>query len=101
MILALLDLVIDPLNVLRIARPARWSDSRYADKRGRGERCGGGQAGERIPLDGEVVNGIASVDESSFTGESVPAIKTYGDTVSGGSLNLEGLLHVRVTKVGQ
>jgi P-type Cu+ transporter len=57
--------------------------------------------GERIPLDGEVIEGIASVDESSFTGESVPVTKTVRDSVIGGTLNLDGALQVRVTKVGQ
>src|SRR5690606_9188841 len=52
--------------------------------------------GERIPLDGEVADGTASVDESSFTGESVPATKTVGDEVIGGTLNLDGSLQVRV-----
>ena len=57
--------------------------------------------GERIPLDGEVAEGAASVDESSFTGESVPSTKEPGATVIGGTLNLDGFLKVRVTKVGQ
>lgn len=57
--------------------------------------------GERIPLDGEVSEGIASVDESSFTGESVPATKAVGAKVIGGTLNLDGALQVRVTKVGE
>jgi P-type Cu+ transporter len=57
--------------------------------------------GERIPLDGEVVEGSASVDESSFTGESVPGTKSTGDPVIGGTLNLDGALRVRVTKVGE
>ncbi len=57
--------------------------------------------GERIPLDGEVIEGVASVDESSFTGESVPATKGVGVKVIGGTLNLDGALKIRVTKVGQ
>lgn len=56
--------------------------------------------GERIALDGEVVKGLASVDESSFTGESVPAAKEPGTHVIGGTLNLDGVLEIRVTKVG-
>ncbi len=56
--------------------------------------------GERIPLDGEVIEGTASVDQSSFTGESLPASKTRGDEVIGGTVNLDGALQVRVTKVG-
>lgn len=57
--------------------------------------------GERIPLDGEVVEGVASVDESSFTGESVPSAKDVGGKVIGGTLNLDGALSVKVTKIGQ
>lgn len=57
--------------------------------------------GEHIPLDGSVIEGAASVDESSFTGESVPSTKQDGSGVIGGTLNLDGLLKVRVTKVGQ
>ncbi|MGH9178888.1 MAG: heavy metal translocating P-type ATPase [Acidimicrobiales bacterium] len=57
--------------------------------------------GERIPLDGEVVAGAASVDQSSFTGESSPSAKTAGDEVIGGTLNLDGALEVQVTKVGE
>ncbi|MBI4483421.1 MAG: cation-translocating P-type ATPase, partial [Acidobacteria bacterium] len=57
--------------------------------------------GERIALDGEVIEGTASVDESSFTGESVPSTKEVDAKVIGGTLNLDGELKVRVTKVGQ
>ncbi len=57
--------------------------------------------GERIPLDGEVVRGLAGVDESSFTGESVPAAKEPGSAVIGGTLNLDGALEIVVTKVGE
>lgn len=56
--------------------------------------------GERISLDGEIVEGEASVDESSFTGESVPATKVPGSKVIGGTLNLDGALKIRVTKTG-
>lgn len=57
--------------------------------------------GERIPLDGEIIEGSASVDESSFTGESVPATKEAGSSVIGGTLNLDGALKVRVTRTGE
>ena len=57
--------------------------------------------GERIPLDGQVAEGIASVDESSFTGESAPVTKEKGSSVIGGTLNLDGALKVQVTKIGQ
>lgn len=57
--------------------------------------------GERIPLDGEIVLGAASVDESSFTGESVPVTKEKGSKVIGGTLNLDGALQVRVVKTGE
>lgn len=57
--------------------------------------------GERIPLDGEVATGLASVDESSFTGESVPVAKEPGSAVIGGTLNLDGALEIVVTKVGE
>lgn len=57
--------------------------------------------GERIPLDGVVIEGAASVDESSFTGESIPVTKEMGAKVIGGTLNLDGALSIRVSKVGQ
>lgn len=57
--------------------------------------------GERIPLDGAVIEGAASVDESSFTGESVPATKEVNSTVIGGTLNLDGNLKIRVSKISQ
>ena len=57
--------------------------------------------GESIPLDGEVISGASSVDESSFTGESLPAAKQAGSKVIGGTLSLDGELRVRVTKIGE
>ncbi len=57
--------------------------------------------GESIPVDGEVVKGISGVNESLVTGESIPAEKSPGDTVIGGSVNQTGTLLIRVTKVGK
>jgi Cd2+/Zn2+-exporting ATPase len=54
--------------------------------------------GEKIPIDGEVLQGTSFVDESMVTGESVPAGKTPGKTVFAGTLNQRGSLVVRVTK---
>ncbi|MBI3004315.1 MAG: cadmium-translocating P-type ATPase [Ignavibacteriales bacterium] len=54
--------------------------------------------GERIPLDGEVVGGFSTVDQSAITGESVPVVKKTGSTVFAGSLNQRGTLDVRATK---
>ncbi|HEY2574429.1 MAG TPA: heavy metal translocating P-type ATPase [Verrucomicrobiaceae bacterium] len=56
--------------------------------------------GEKIAIDGEVTDGVSTVDESMLTGESVPASKNSGDAVIGGTLNLTGMLRYRVTKVG-
>jgi copper-transporting P-type ATPase V len=56
--------------------------------------------GEKIPVDGEVIDGRAAVDESMLTGESVPVEKTVGDYVAGATVNTDGLLTVRATAVG-
>ncbi|MEK7946876.1 heavy metal translocating P-type ATPase [Pigmentiphaga sp. YJ18] len=56
--------------------------------------------GERVPVDGEVVEGASQIDESLITGESLPVDKQHGDRVTGGSVNAEGLLVVRTTAVG-
>ncbi|MEX0995395.1 MAG: copper ion binding protein, partial [Balneolaceae bacterium] len=57
--------------------------------------------GEKIPTDGEVVYGASSVDESIATGESMPVDKKEGDEVIGATLNKNGLLKVKATKVGK
>jgi len=57
--------------------------------------------GEKVPIDGEVVEGQSSVDESMITGESKPVAKGPGDEVIGGTLNGEGALRVRVTRTGE
>jgi len=56
--------------------------------------------GERVPVDGEVVEGVSSVDESMITGEPLPALKGPSDRLTSGSLNLSGILKVRVDRVG-
>ncbi|MFZ7094333.1 heavy metal translocating P-type ATPase [Primorskyibacter sp. 2E233] len=56
--------------------------------------------GERIAVDGEVVEGSSRVDESMLTGEPVPAEKSPGDAVTGGTVNGAGSLHFRATRVG-
>ena len=56
--------------------------------------------GERVPTDGEIVEGAAAIDTSMMTGESVPVEATVGDSVLGGTINTSGLLKVRATRVG-
>ena len=56
--------------------------------------------GSRIPLDGVILDGSTSVDESMLTGESIPVEKTSGDEVIGGSVNYQGAITVKVTHVG-
>jgi Cd2+/Zn2+-exporting ATPase len=59
------------------------------------------RAGAKIPVDGQVVRGGSSVDESSLTGESRPVSKKVGDCVSGGTINLAGYLEVCCTAVAE
>ncbi len=54
--------------------------------------------GDRVPADGEVTEGISSLDESSVTGESIPKVKGPGDEVFAGSINSEAALKLRVTR---
>ena len=56
--------------------------------------------GQRIPLDGVVIEGNTSVDESMLTGESIPVEKSVDDAVIGGSMNYQGAIVVKVTHVG-
>ncbi len=56
--------------------------------------------GEKVPVDGEVVDGYTSVDESMLTGESIPVEKQAGDQVTGASINKNGTISFRATRVG-
>lgn len=57
--------------------------------------------GETIPVDGEVIAGISTIDESMITGESLPVTKQVGDAVIGATLNQTGSLKFRATRVGK
>lgn len=57
--------------------------------------------GETIPIDGHVIEGISSVDESLLTGESLPCVKQINDDLTGGSVNVESPLSMQVDKVGE
>jgi len=57
--------------------------------------------GEKIPVDGIVVDGYTSIDESMLTGESIPVEKTIGDRVTGGSINKNGSIKFKAEKVGK
>lgn len=59
------------------------------------------RSGGRIPVDGTVLSGRASVDQSALTGESVPVEKAVGDTVAAATINTEGYLEFRADKVGE
>ena len=57
--------------------------------------------GESIPVDGEIIEGQSSIDESMLTGESIPVGKTVGDKVFGASINKNGTLKIKATAVGK
>lgn len=57
--------------------------------------------GEKFAVDGEIISGTASVDESMLTGESIPITKTAGDTVTGGTFNQNGSIQYRAIRVGK
>ncbi len=59
------------------------------------------KSGESIPVDGIITEGTAAVDESAFTGESIPVDKTKGDTVSAATINKSGYIRCEATRVGE
>jgi len=56
--------------------------------------------GERVPVDGRIIEGESQLDESLITGESMPVYRVVGDLVTGASVNGDGLLRIRATTVG-
>jgi len=56
--------------------------------------------GDRVPVDGEVIEGSSHLDESLLTGESLPVTRNVGDTVTGGAVNADGMLVVKASAVG-
>ena len=57
--------------------------------------------GENIPVDGVIIEGNTAVDESALTGESIPVDKAVGDSVSAATVNTEGFIKARATRVGE
>ncbi|GIP34004.1 heavy metal translocating P-type ATPase [Paenibacillus sp. J2TS4] len=57
--------------------------------------------GDKVPVDGQVLEGVSSVDESMLTGESLPVEKKAGDAVIGATINKNGILRIKATKVGK
>lgn len=57
--------------------------------------------GEKIPADGDIIDGTCSVNESMVTGEPLPAVKEKGDEVIGGTVNTEGSVRMKVKRVGE
>lgn len=94
-ILSLLDLAPKTARVVRDGREVEV----LAEELARGDVFVI-RPGEQIATDGTVTEGVSAVDESMLTGESVPVVKSAGDAVIGGTINREGLLHVRATAVG-
>ncbi len=57
--------------------------------------------GDKVPVDGEIIDGETSIDESLVTGESIPVSKSKGDSVIGGSINQSGSVQFKATKIGK
>jgi Cu+-exporting ATPase len=93
---ALMDLRPQTARVLRDGREIEVA----ADAVGRGELVIV-RPGERVPVDGTIVEGRSALDESLITGESLPVAREPGDEVPGGAINGDGLLRIEATHVGE
>jgi Cu+-exporting ATPase len=94
---ALLDL--SPATALRIASPESQPDEVPVSELAVNDRVLV-RPGDRIPIDGIVTEGRSSVDESMISGEPLPVLRAPGEAVIGGTINQDGRLTLRVTKVG-
>jgi Cu+-exporting ATPase len=93
---ALLDLA--PKTALRVLRDGKTETIPLADvKVGDVLRV---RPGDKVPIDGTIIEGRSAVDESMLTGESIPVEKTVGDRVTGGTLNGRGSFDMRVDRTG-
>jgi len=59
------------------------------------------QAGQKIPVDGEIIKGSAEVDEAMISGESLPMLKNIGSKVIAGSINCDGMIHIKAEAIGE
>jgi len=94
---------IRALNALRPETARVWRDGVESELPLSALRLGDTvivRPGERLPVDGTVLDGASHVDESLITGESLPVAKQLGDAVTGGAVNAEGLLRIRTTALG-
>jgi Cu+-exporting ATPase len=91
-------LALEPEEARRVAEDGSEVDVPLAEVRA-GDRLRV-RPGERVPVDGSVVDGASAVDESMLTGEPIPVEKHAGDPVTGGTLNGSGTLLMRAERVG-
>ncbi|HKN58153.1 MAG TPA: copper-translocating P-type ATPase, partial [Gemmatimonadaceae bacterium] len=82
----------------RVEVDGSWMDKPLSDVRSGDTVLA--RPGERIPVDGKVLDGASEIDESMLTGEPLPVTKTVGDSVVGGTLNTTGSFRYRATSVG-
>ena len=92
---ALFDLVPPKATVIRAGKEIVIASSEIV--RGDIVRV---RPGDKIPVDGEIIKGESTIDESLVTGESIPVSKIIGNSVVGGSINITGLIEFKANKVG-